>query len=84
MEVKELEIEKNVKDLEYNKLLNLITTYIAIMATFVISIALAESIDIFVRIIIIVSISSTLIYKIDELYKELDNKLREIRELKNK
>jgi len=84
MEPEEFQIEKNIKDLEYNKKLNLITTYIVILATFVISVALAESLTFLVRIVLIVVVSSIMIYKIFKLHKELEEKMREIREIGKK
>ena len=84
MEPEEFQIEKNIKDLEYNKKLNLITTYIVILATFVISVALAESLTFLVRIVLIVVVSSIMICKIFKLHKELEEKMREIREIGKK
>jgi len=84
MDPEEFQIEKNIKDLEYNKKLNLITTYTVIIATFVISVALAESLALLARIILIVVVSSIMIYKIFKLHKELEEKLMEIREIRKK
>ena len=74
-------IEKNIKDLEYNKTLNLITTYAVILATIILTVSLSELLTTLIKIIIIIPVFTIILYQIISLKRDLDNILKDVKSM---
>ena len=75
-------IQKNVKDLEYHRILSLITSAIVIYATIVITTVFTQFLSDADKMVIIASVSIVSLVIIRNLYTTLNKKLEEIKRLK--
>jgi len=82
MVIKNSNIQKNVKDLEYHRILSLITSAIVIYATIVITTVFTQFLSDADKMVIIASVSIVSLVIIRNLYTTLNKKLEEIKRLK--